>query len=215
VFTERRDSVRAMKHLCLTVLLLSVSACGGANQQIEDLPLVWTGEKSPSASTAVDKAFAAGPIELGQLSDGRQGDRAAVGSYADDGFRVKTKDDVHAFWANRLRVILEGAGAKLGSPAPARFDASLLEFDCVEGNTYNATVRMNVTVTRQDGSPPWSKTYEGRAKRWGRSHSAENFNEALTKALAEATRRLLQDEEFATAVVGQPQVRTAAAALQR
>lgn len=195
------------------LLLVTVTACGGGNKQIQDLPLIWTGEKNPTASTPVDKAFAAGPIEVGEFKDGRAGDRSVVGTYEDDGFKVRTKGDVRAFWAGRLRIALEAAGAKLGSPAQARFDAELLEFDCIEGNTFNATVRMKITVTRHDGATmPWSKTYEGKGKRWGRTHNPENFNEALVKALAEASRKLVQDPEFAAALLGEPQSKGVAAA---
>ncbi len=63
---------------------------------------------------------------------------------------------------------------------------------------------MKVTVTRHDGAAPWSKTYTGTGKRWGRTHNPENFSEALTSALAEASRRLVQDQEFAAALTGTP-----------
>ena len=72
---------------------------------------------------------------------------------------------------------------------------------------------MKITVTRHDGATmPWSKTYEGKGKRWGRTHNPENFNEALVKALTEASRKLVQDPEFAAALLGEPQTKGVAAA---
>lgn len=186
-------------------LCLSSFACGGGNKEIADLPLVWTAGKTPAASTPVDKAFAAGPLEVGQFSDERKGEKDVVGTFQENGFKVRTKGDVRAFWAGRVRAAIENAGGKFGAPANARFDAALLDFDCIEGNTFQATVRMRVTVTKHDGATqPWTKTYEGTAKKWGRTHSAENFTEALSSALNEATRKMVQDPELATAILGKP-----------
>lgn len=187
----------------LCAILAVCAACGGPHY-IQDLPLLWKGvDKYPSPTTAVEKAFAAAPLELGELKDSRRGDRSAVGSYVDDGFVVTTKGDVAEFWRTHFRAMLESAGAQVGVGKPeARLDAELLEFDCTEDNMFNATVRMRVTVSR-NGRPPWTKTYEGKSKRWGRSHNPENFDEALSNALHEATRKLVQDPTFASALVGE------------
>jgi hypothetical protein len=186
--------------ICL--LLLASVACGGP-RYIEDLPLVYRGvHKNPAATTTVDQAFAAVPIELGELRDVRTGDKSKVGTYEDDGFTVRTNGDVRAFWAGRFRALLESAGARFQYPSGARIDADLIDFDCVEGNTFDATVRMRLTVTRHDVQQPWSKVYEGKGKRWGRTHNPENFDEALSNALAEATRKVVQDPGFANALQG-------------
>jgi hypothetical protein len=185
---------------------LASVGCGGPDH-INDLPLVWAGaEKSPPPSSSVDKAFGTVPIEIGEFKDARSGDKSKVGTYAENGFVVKTKGDVRAFWAGRMRIMLESAGAKLGAPAPqSRLDAELLDFDVLEDNMFNATVRMRITVTRKDGAQPaWTATYEGKSKRWGRSHSPDNFDEALSNAMFEAAKRLLQDDAFARALLGQP-----------
>lgn len=199
-------TILRMKRLRMGALVALVALTLGAGcghpPPTTDLPLVWRHDKTPAASTAVDKAFAAGSLEVGEFKDGRAGDKDVVGRYEDDGFIVRTKGDVRAFWAGRLRVMLESSGARLGAPGIARFDAELLDFDCVEGNTFNATVRMRVTVTRHDTSQPWSKVYEGKGKRWGRTHNPDNFDEALSIALYEMTRKMVQDEEFASAVLG-------------
>jgi hypothetical protein len=187
----------------LSLLFGGAAGCGGGGQ-IRDLPLVWTENMHPAAGSAVAKALASGPLEVGQFIDGRQGEKDVVGTYEDDGFKVRTKGDVRAFWAGRLRAAMEGAGAKFGAPANARFDAKLDEFDCIEGNTFNATVRMTVTITRHDASAPWSRTYEGKGKRWGKTHKPENFNEALSAALNDAAGKLVQDGELATAILGKP-----------
>jgi Uncharacterized lipoprotein len=187
----------------LGLIFVAATALGCGRHYISDLPLVWVGvKKNPVATTAVDKAFATVPITLGDLKDARPGPHSKVGIYEDDGFVVTTSGDVGAFWRDRFRAMLESAGARLEGQPQARIDADLLEFDCIEGNTFNATVRMRVTVVRP-GMEAWTKHYEGTGKRWGRTHNPENFNEALANALAEATRKLIQDEAFANALLGQ------------
>jgi hypothetical protein len=189
--------------------LVFAASLGCGTHYIGDLPLVWAGvDKNPASTTAVGNAFNAVPVTLGDLTDARQGDKSKVGAYEDDGFAVTTRGDVAAFWRGRFRAMLESAGARLEKSPQARIDAELLQFDCIEGNTFNAVARMKVTVLRP-GAESWSKNYEGRSKRWGRSHKEENFNEALSNALAEATRALVQDEAFAKALLGEPQAAAA------
>jgi hypothetical protein len=193
--------------LTLPLLLVAASGCGGGggSKGVTDVALVHTEKKKIAASSPVDKAFAAGPLEVGQFADGREGEKDVIGVFEENGFKVRTKGDVRAFWAGALRQGMESAGAKFGAPANARFDAQLLEFNCIEGNTYNATVRMKITVTRHDGTTaPWSKNYDGTSKRWGKSHKDENFTEALSSAVNEVTRKMVQDAEFATAIMGKP-----------
>jgi hypothetical protein len=199
-----------MRPFLLALACASLLACGGPHY-IADLPLVWAGsEKSPATSTTVGNAFASVPLTLGDLTDARSGDKSKVGTYEEDGFVVTTKGDVAAFWRGRLRALLESAGARLSQTPQARIDAELLQFECNEGNTFNGVARMRIVVTRA-GMQPWSKHYEGRSKRWGRSHKEENFNEALSSALAEATRQVVQDEAFGRALLGQPQAAPASA----
>lgn len=186
--------------LALAVSAGALPACGGTTY-IEDLPLVWSGAKSPRPSPAVAAAYAAGPIALGDLRDARARDPRHVGTYEDDGFKVMTNGDVRAFWAGRVRTMLEDGGARLGEPAQARIDAELVELDCLEGNTFNATAGMRVTVTRY-GKEPWSKLVQGTSRRWGRTHKPAMFNEAISNALADAMKKLVNDPEFAAALTG-------------
>lgn len=199
-----------MRLILLALVCATTLACG--THYITDLPLVWSGVKqNPVATTAVDRAFEAVPVTLGELRDMRPGDKGKVGTYEEDGFVVMTSGNVADFWRGRLRAMLESAGARLESAPQARIDADLLQFDCIEGKTFNGVVRMRIIVSRP-GAEPWSKHYEGRSKRWGRTHKAENFNETLSNALAEATRKVVQDEAFAKALLGQPQTTAPASA---
>jgi len=184
--------------------LFSVMAAGCGSSQITDLPLVWAGAaKPPPPSAAVASAFTTVAIEPGDFKDGRTTPPNVVGTYEDDGFKVTTKGDVRAFWAGRERVLLEGAGVHFQTPGGARLDATLLQLDVLEGSTFNGTARMTFTVTTRSAQP-WSKSYDGHSKRWGRTHKPDNFDEALSNAIVDATRQLLVDPAFAAALQGQP-----------
>lgn len=193
-----------MKRLGLLLVLSGLSvACGGGGK-ITDLPLVWSGvKKLPPASPAVAAALKAVPIEPGEFKDGRTTPPDIVGTYQKDGYKVTTRGDVRAFWAGHERILLEHAGAKFQTPGGARLDATLLQLDVLEGDKFNGTARVSFTVTTRSAAP-WTKAYEGRVQRWGRTHKPENFDEALSNAIAEATRQLLNDEAFALALEGKP-----------
>jgi uncharacterized lipoprotein YajG len=79
-------------------------------------------------------------------------------------------------------------------------EAELLQYTVVEGGTFAGTVQIRATVRRGNSGQEWSKIYTGTAKRFGRSHSADNYNEALSNALQDATSQLVTDDEFAHAV---------------
>lgn len=191
-----------MKNFALLFSLSAVMA-GCGSKQITDLPLVWAGVgKTPPPSAAVASALGAVAVEPGEFRDGRTTPPNVVGTYEDDGFKVTTKGDVRAFWAGRERVLLEGAGMRFQTPGGARLDATLLQLDVLEGNTFNGTARMAFTVTTRSAQP-WTKTYDGHSKRWGRTHKPDNFDEALSNAIVDATRQLLVDPAFAAALQGQ------------
>jgi hypothetical protein len=175
------------------------AACGGSGN-IQNLPLRWVGvEPVPKANPSVARALAASPIMLG-LRDLRP-DPAAVGSYQDTGFVVRTTDNVGQYCTDRLGEMLVRAGAHLEPNAPTTLDFELLEYKVVEGSNFEGTVRVRTTVQR-GGNTVWSRTLVGTSRRWGRTHNPENFNEALSNALAEVTQQLLLDDEFAKSLGG-------------
>ncbi len=176
------------------------AACGGGGN-IQNLPLRWQGvDAQPTPSGSVARALAASPFVLG-LRDLRA-DPTVVGRYEDTGFVVHTTDNVGQYCTDRLGEMLVRAGAHLEPSAPTALEAELLDYQVVEGGTFEGTVRMRTTLKR-GGNAVWSKTYTGTSKRWGRTHNPENFNEALSNSLAEATQQLLHDDEFARSL-GEP-----------
>lgn len=153
----------------------------------------------PRATGSVSRAFATASVSFG-LRDMRT-DPTAVGVYEDSGFVVRTTDNVGQYVSDRLGEILVHAGARFTPQPSAALEAELIDYQVAEGGTFAGTVRLRAIVHRGAGEP-WSKTYVGMSKRWGRTHNPENFQEALSNALADAAQKLLNDEEFATALAG-------------
>ncbi len=178
------------------IALVVASACGAG--QIENLPLSWRGDDSPHPSSEVAQALAATPITF-ELRDLRP-DPSAIGTYEDSGFVVRTKDNVGHFASTRVGEMLENAGARLRDPPVMGVATELTEFKVVEGNMFRGTARLHVLVHRGPNDPVWSKTYLGTSHKFGHTHSPENFNEALSSALEDATSQLLDDEDFAHAL---------------
>jgi hypothetical protein len=175
--------------------LVVVAACHGGQTQIRNLPLQWRGvDGGPMASASVAASFASVPLAF-VLRDGRP-DPTAVGTYEDTGYVVRTSDDVARYCGTKIGELLAHAGARLNEPPRAALETELLEYQVVEGGTFHGTVRLRAIVRGGNGSA-WAKIYQGESKRWGRSHNPENFNEALSNALADATAQLVHDEDFA------------------
>ena len=178
------------------------AACGGGRGgNITNLPLRWQGvDVPPRPSGSVARALATSPLAFG-LRDLRESP-SAVGRYADNGFVVQTTDNVGQYCTDRIGAILVGAGAHLEPGAPTTLEIELLDYFVVEGGSFEGSVRMRTTL-RRGADAVWTKTYAGSSKRWGRTHNPDNFNEALSSSLAEASQQLLRDEEFAR-TLGEP-----------
>jgi uncharacterized lipoprotein YajG len=177
----------------LGLLFVVLAACGGA--ELHNLPLQWRGvDSAPTANPAVAESFAAVPFVLA-LRDMRS-DPSAVGTYEDNGFVVRTSDNVAAYCGTKLSELLTRAGARLNEQPRAAVETELLEYHVVEGGTFHGMVRLRAIVRRPNGEA-WAKIYEGSSKRWGRSHSPDNFNEALSNALADVATQIVHDDAFA------------------
>ena len=199
-------NVRLQIIQALALAILVTAACG--HGQVGTISLSWRGvDDSPAPSPLVAESFASAPFTFA-LRDVRP-DPSAVGTYEDDGFVVRTRDNVAQYCSSRVGDMLARAGARLNEPptaatatrSPTMVETELVEYRVIEGGTFNGKVRIRAIVHHDGVNKAWSKIYEGKSKRWGRSHSPENFNEALSNALADATSQLVRDNDFAHALL--------------
>jgi len=192
--------MRTAARLTTLVVLLALAACGHGN--VTNLRLQWRdASKSPVASPEVAAAFSATPFALA-VHDMRR-DPSAVGLVEDDGFIVRTRDNVAQYVATHLGDYFERAGARMREQPLANVDVEILELNVTEGGTFQAKTQLRVVVRR--GSPDgWQRIYQGSGTRWGRTHNPENYNEAMANALEEAILAIIVDPAFAQALSSPP-----------
>jgi hypothetical protein len=192
-----RNAIR----LPVVVLFLIVAGCRQGN--VTNLRLQWLdANKQPIATPAVAAAFAATPLTL-TVRDVRR-DPSAVGYVQDDGWVVRTSDNVATYVAAHVGNYMERAGARMREAPLANVDIEILELNVIEGNTFQASAQLRVIVRRGGGADGWQQIYRGASSRWGRTHNPENYNEAMSNALEEATLHLLDDPAFAQALGAPP-----------
>ncbi len=148
------------------------------------------------------QALSTVPVAFG-LRDVRP-DPTVVGLHEDGGHVVRTTDNVAQYASSKMGEMLRAAGARLDEAPMAVVESDLIDYKVNEGGTFHGTAAIRITV-RRGGSPDWSKTFQGKSTRWGKSFSPDNFNEALSNALYDATEKLVRDDSFGAAVMGVPQ----------
>lgn len=183
--------------LLTSLLVVGCRSGGGSGGMPTELPLQWRGVRSAVwPNPAVASAFSSTPFVF-KLRDARP-DPTVVGGYDNSDIQIRTRDNVGEYITMKMGQMLTSAGARFGESGLV-LEAEVLEYSVIEGGVFNGQVRIRAIVHR-GGGEAWSKMYIGKSKRWGRSHSPENMNEALSNALQDATSRLVADEEFAHAL---------------
>jgi uncharacterized lipoprotein YajG len=182
--------------LLVLALLLASTACRAP--LIQSLPLQWRDVDGARPSPSVSLALQSVPISLG-VRDVRA-DPTVVGTDVDTGHVVQTPDNVAQFTSTAMGELMRAAGARLDEPPLAAVEIDLTEFNCDEAGKFNAAVGFRA-ILRRGEEEVWTKGFRGTASTWGKTHNPDNFNKALSNALDEATESLLQDEDFANALM--------------
>jgi hypothetical protein len=85
------------------------------------------------------------------------------------------------------------SGFYKAADAKYRLNIDVTSFTVTEANMYNGMVTVNLSLADSNGATLWSGTDEGECKRWGRSLSADNFNEAVGSCLSNIVLKSLKD----------------------
>lgn len=187
--------------LAVTLALSSLAACRGDQPTV--FPLQWQGiDADPTASSKVAKAFEAHVIQVEPFVD-KRAEPARIGATDDGEILFQTATDVGEFCTTHFSAQLRSAGANLvdDDSADVHVRGEILKYEVIEGGMFEGEAQIRIAVATRSGHT-WSRTYVGKSKRWGRSHSPENVNEALSNALDGVTQRLLRDDDFAAALAG-------------
>ena len=171
--------------------------------KLENSPLVWKPTSSLTGSGAIDLTGLSGVrLQVAKVADGRQ-NRTLLGENKEKSTAriITTSDDVPAFVTEHMKQIISAAGITVvDSGATHVLQAELKQFYVEEIDTYKGDVRMAVTLSSAAGKPVWQGITSGSASRFGRSYKAENYYEALSDSLIEATNNLLRNPGFHAAL---------------
>ena len=195
-------SIVVSRRAAAGVLLVLIAA--GCHAAFYDGPapfaLEWRGvDAAPLPSSPVAEALRGQTLHVADVVDARP-DATKIGSVQAKNLPVHTTSNVAAFCTQRLSEMLGKSGAKLtDAGASLTLKPELVTFEVIEAGLFNGEVVLRVSALKGD-KVVYSGTHFGKSKRWGRSHNPENYNEALSNALFEATKKLLNDDLFAKAL---------------
>ena len=192
-----------MKLLGPWLLLL---ACHHAQQTgVAPVHLEWRGAGKLHYRDSVLRAMQSKRLVLAPCVDSRR-DKQLIGRFEEDGVgEARTRDDVGAFCSDTLRDRTRELGVQWVESAPDfTLRPELQKYFVVEGDRFRGDVQLRFTLVAKDGTEAWATTVSGKSSKWGSTHAAENYAEALDVAFEDATQQLLANRDFEAALRGEP-----------
>jgi uncharacterized lipoprotein YajG len=203
-----------MRPLPSVALILAVALAPAAaeakrndpNIQLTYVPTTAVAEASAVPTSEIREAPAAIEVE-----DDRAVDEAVIGTRTDDDDRrieLRATNDVGEFVEASLIQQARQWSYVVAEPGEAEvvLAIKLTQFMVEETNqavgaTYEARCTLEVEL-RRAGAKEWSGVFNGDATRYGKKFNAENANEVLSDALAEAFANALNDSGLRSAWTG-------------
>ncbi len=182
-------------NVLVVLALLASSGCRHAASGPMNLPMRWaaSNEEMRIFSGAKAELLRKHAVAVVPFTDRREG-RGAVGANIENGrhLDVNTDDDVGRFLSEQFAEVLRANAMNVAavSGADRVIHGEVQRFFVTESNLYEGSVVLGITVSDARGAALWHGTCEGRSKRFGRSFSAENYQEALSSATVEAVKDL-------------------------
>jgi hypothetical protein len=147
-------------------------------------------------------------LEIAPVTDNRP-DKERVGENVEekDPVAIQTGDDPTEFVRTRLNDLLAKAGLQVaaeGEEADRVLRTELHTFWAKETNTYESEIRATFIVQDRTGKQLWKGTINGTAERFGRSLSAENYQEVFSDGMVDLVQNLLSNQKFREALGKSP-----------
>jgi len=115
----------------------------------------------------------------------------------------KEASEAAAFAKAALVKELSNAGMAINT-AQANADRvikiTLVKFWCQETETYKSVIRVKVSIQDQYGKELYAAIYTGSAQNFGRSLSAENYNQTFSDSVAGVAEEMLKDQALIKAL---------------
>ncbi len=164
-------------------------------------------ENITAANPRMDPALTSTGITLLPIQDGRGSDGTLVGENFENEanpIEVRTQSNVAEFVSRTLRQSLMEWHVRLQDSGGLVLSGEVLRLFVTERNFYVSEASIRFRLQDQAGQFLWEGTVSGQAKRWGRSLSAENYNEEISDCLKKAYAALVSDKGFQAAWAGRP-----------
>jgi hypothetical protein len=186
--------------LALALSVAAVLAIGCRPTYPATFPLEWRGvDEIARPSSPVVEGLRKHTLHIETFVDHRA-EPTRIGVVQEDHSPVSTSSNVAAYCTQKFQEILTRAGAKIATTgATITLKPELVAYEVIEGEVFNGTATIRITALEND-KVVYQGTHSGQSKRWGHSRNPENYNEALSNALFEATRELLKDNLLAKAL---------------
>lgn len=184
----------------LVFVSLGAAGCGGGDLP-PAFPLAWSGvESSPSLTDRGRGAVGSKTFHFERIVD-RRADATKVGTDEETKYAFRTNSNVGTFVSDKVKQLIGDAGLKLGETGDYTIQGELLAYEVNEGNRFEAEVRILMRVFKPRATA-FEQTYVGKASTFGRTHSTDNMNEALSAAMLSAVSLFLHDDLFADFLEG-------------
>jgi hypothetical protein len=189
-------SAGASRLLVLLAFSMSSIVLGGCAQETPLLnkPLAWT------PTTTLDLGVTQGHGTPATVQFQTFADTAANPALVGENIEqapprlVTTSDPVGPFVTQHLQQLFTQAGyASGGQNADRSISGEVQKFFVREGNNYDGSVELNVTVSDRDGKVLWHGTAWGTNQTFGRSYHLDNYQQVLSDSLINAADNLLKD----------------------
>lgn len=185
----------------MVLATLVLTGCGSRPERLDVVPVYRLSVTPPAVSwIGADQTIAI------TIEDARQGELSRIGTNTEEATPVPIHETppgaVKDLVVSSLKKELTELGAKVVDSASAdrTLQVSLIKFWIEEDNTYNGDLRVRVTVVDRAGAARGSVLATGASKRFGRSLSAENYQETIENMLQDMMSNLFQNEDFQKAL---------------
>lgn len=197
-----------MKKITLCVVWFIIFAMTGfgvpKNTGDSDIPLVWNPSETVRSFEAIDlTVYNNVRFMIKPFKDARKRP-AEIGvniESEDEELLVTTGDNVAEWLTDRFSELFVALDVDVvDKDGSIILQAEIIRFFVTEKATYKAEVELKIRLLSTNNDVLWEGMARGKATRFGRSFTAENYNEALSNATIYAVHSLLRDEDFINAV---------------
>jgi hypothetical protein len=189
--------------IVLTSLCVAFPAWAAPNQKAKtlDVPLAWTPKEAP-AVPVLDLTGGVYSFHVDMFTDAREAP-SLIGENLEKKppVSVRTSSDVASFVTKAVVRELTQLGVEMREQGAERIlTGEITQFWVRDAGSYDATIRVKVTIRDASGTELWTGLATGRGENWGRQLKPINYTETLTTALQDLIAHIVGSPAFVKAI---------------